>query len=486
MNLIEYPTVRWARDLPDHPAIIVDGSVISYAELEARIVVCARLLRTHGVQTGDRVVLCAANSLEWVIIAHALPRIGAVLVPLSTRLLPDEIDRAEQILTPRLVIADSGRFSLWNDAVLIADFAQKNSEVDEAPIPAEVDSESLHTIVSTSGTGGEAKGVCLSFQNHLASALGSALNLGVDPNDRWLLNLPLHHIGGLSIILRAAVYGTAVVIHDRFDARAAWKAIDEDRVTQLSLVVTTLRRLLDALPDRYSPPHLRSVMVGGGPVPTSIIDEARDRSFPILPTYGMTETASQIATLSPYASDAKRHTAGHPLPLAEVVIIAEDGTPAAAGAEGRILVRGPMIAQGYWVGDESVEPLIGRDGWFATTDIGSFDDDGCLLVHGRIDNVIISGGEKIHAEEIESALCQHDTVTRAVVLGVPDDQWGERPTAFVELRPNCAYDPEELMEYLKLHLQPHKLPARIEVLSELPTLPTGKPDRAAIAAHANR
>lgn len=480
VNAIEYPTVRWARELPDHPAVIVDHSPVSYRNLEELIASSAGLLREREVVPGDRVIVCGSNSLEWVVVAHALARLGAVHVPISSRILKTHTDEYQRIYSPRLIISDQASSNLWDHAILIAEFMTRDAEPPRSQTPSEIDPESLHSIVQTSGSEGQPKGVCLSFRNHLSNALGSALNLGVRPDDRWLLNLPLDRIGGIATMIRAAIYGITVVVHDHFNASEVWRSLDEDRVTQLSFVATTLRRVLDAAPGRRCPTHVRSVMVGGGPVPTYLIDEARGRGFPILPTYGLTETSSQIATLSPVASESKQHSAGFPLALAELEIRDDSGATVAAGTEGRIHVRGPMVSEGYWGKDGRVVNILDHDGWFATNDIGSFDHEGYLLVHGRADNVIISGGEKIHAEEIENALTQHPSVARAVVVGIDDDEWGQSPVGFVELAPDRHADRNQLLDYLAERLPRYKLPRRIEILEKIPTLPSGKPDRQSI------
>ncbi|HWO58145.1 MAG TPA: o-succinylbenzoate--CoA ligase [bacterium] len=477
MTTIEYPTIRWARAIPDHPAVITAGLVVTYRRLEALIGSAVGTLRQHGVGPGDRVVVCGVNSLDWIVTAHALMRLGATLIAARTQLLPTEARALMERFHPRLVLCDPALQDRWPSSWPLTVISQPSSASD---VPAEIDPDSLCTIVFTSGSGGEPKGIGLTFRNHLAGALASALNLGVQPDDRWLLNLPAFHIGGLAIILRAAIYGTTVVVHDRFDPAATWRAIREDRVTQLSLVATTLRRLLDVEPESRCPGWVRSALVGGGPAPSALLDSARDRGFPVLPTYGMTETASQIATLAPWAPPAKRHTAGMALPLAEIAIRDEHGQAVAAECEGQIHLRGPMVASAYFDRAGAARPLAGADGWMPTRDVGSLDQDGYLTVHGRIDQVIISGGEKIHAEEIENVLAEMATVIRAAVVGVPDAEWGEAPAAMIERVPGSADSVEDVRAFLAVRLPRFKLPRIIEFVDGLPTLPSGKPDRQAL------
>jgi O-succinylbenzoic acid--CoA ligase len=479
VNPIEYPTVRWARELPDHPAVIVGGRVVPYSEFENLIDAAAVWLREQGVSLGDRVIVSSGNSLEWIIVAHALARLGAVLVPLSTRTISIQVSQYRLTYTPKLILVDTGGASTWPSSIPISRCVSDPAR-DVTSIPTDIDPDRLFSIVQTSGSEGEPKGVCLTYRHHLASAFASALNLGVQPDDRWLLNLPLDRIGGLAIVMRAAIYGTSVVVHDRFDATATWQSLRHDRITQLSLVATTLRRLLDSAPDQMCPAHVRTVMVGGGPVSVSLIDEARERGFPILPTYGLTETSSQIATLSPVAPESKRYTAGTSLALSAIEIRDDEGRALPCGSEGRIHVRGPMVSGSYWSSDGQLKDILGTEGWFRTNDLGSLDADEYLTVHGRIDNVIISGGEKIHAEEVEGVLALVDAVDQSLVIGIDDPEWGQSPMAFVVLKPDRLVNETQIRTFLSERLPNHKIPRRIMFIGQIPTLPSGKPDRQAL------
>lgn len=479
VNPIEYPTVRWSRELPDHPAVIVGGRVVPYSEFENVIRAAAVWLRGQKVTLGDRVIVSAANSLEWIIVAHALVRLGAVLVPLSTSTISNQVSQFRLTYSPKLILVDSGTASNWEGAIPIFR-CTSDLPSDFTSIPSDIDPDRLFSVVQTSGSEGEPKGVCLAYRHHLASAFASALNLGVQPDDRWLLNLPLDRIGGLAIVMRAAIYGTTVVVHNRFDADAVWQSMREDRITQLSLVATTLRRLLVAAPDEMCPTHVRTVMVGGGPVPTALIDEARERGFPVLPTYGLTETSSQIATLAPSAPESKRHTAGTPLALAEIEIRDDANSAVAAGSEGRIHVRGPMVSESYWNVDGTQTASLDVKGWLRTNDIGMLDAEGCLTVCGRVDNVITSGGEKIHAEEIESTLALCNAIDQSLVIGIDDPDWGQSLLACIVMKPGHQLDESGLRSFLSDHLPKYKIPRRIAFADQIPILPSGKPDRQAL------
>jgi O-succinylbenzoic acid--CoA ligase len=306
------------------------------------------------------------------------------------------------------------------------------------------------TILFTSGTTGEARPVVLTPDNHAASAIASAWNLGVAPDDRWLCVLPVHHIGGLAILLRSVIYGTTVVLHEDFDAEAAVAAIASGEVTLASLVPTMLRRMRAA--GLSGPGRLRAILLGGGPVPRDLLEWAVEIGLPVLQTYGMTETASQVATLR--AGEAVTHhgSAGRPLLGVELSI---------AGG-GEILVRGPMVARG----------AVADDGWLHTGDAGHLDEDGFLHVEGRIDDVIVTGGENVGAGEVEDVLLSHPAVADAAVAGRPDREWGAAVTAWVVL---ATHVPDvELASHCRGRLAGHKVPKAFVRMEELPRNAAGK------------
>jgi len=483
MGRLTYPTIRHAARQPDHPAVIDGGLTLTYGELELRVQSAARNLLSLGVRPLDRVAVAGVNSLAWVVLAHAIPRIGAILAPINPQLNPQEAVLYMERIAPALVLVDdiaggSPAHAGWPGCpvVPLLEVTAERSVVGTAELREEITPDDLHTIIPTSGTTGTPKGVCLTMQNHLAGALASALNLGIDPQDRWLANLPFHHVGGIAIIMRAAFYGTTIVIQNQFAAEAVIEAIPRDRITQLSLVGTMLARLLDAIGNRPFPHSVRSVLVGGGPVSRSLVSEARARGLPVLPTYGLTETASQVATLSPGAAMEKLHTTGRPLAMCEVEIRDEAGQPLAAGCDGTICVRGPMVSSGYWTAPDHIEP-IGHDGWFVTSDVGTLDTEGFLVVRGRRDGVIITGGEKVFPEEVEAILEQVDGVARAAVFAVHDRAWGQRVVALVEVAPDAAFDPDALRAHLERRLAHYKIPKTIMRVDRLPLTATGKIDR---------
>jgi O-succinylbenzoic acid--CoA ligase len=286
--------------------------------------------------------------------------------------------------------------------------------------------------------------------------------------------LPLFHVGGLSILLRGAIYGIPVVLHERFDPVAVNAAIDSEGVTIISVVATTLQRMLDARGNTPYPPHFRCALLGGGPAPQPLLERCAALGVPVVQTYGLTESASQAVTLSPADALRKLGSAGQPL-LPVGLRIDVDGREAAPGEVGEILLRGPTITVGYSGHPEATAEAI-RDGWLHTGDMGHRDAEGYLYVADRRSDLIISGGENIYPAEVEAALLAHPAVAEAGVVGLPDAQWGQVPVAAIVLRSPAAES--DILAALRAHLAAYKLPRRIIVLSELPRTASGKLQRA--------
>ncbi|WP_460039693.1 o-succinylbenzoate--CoA ligase [Thermaerobacter litoralis] len=296
-----------------------------------------------------------------------------------------------------------------------------------------IDLAAPHCIIYTSGTTGRPKGAVLTYGNHFWSAVQSALNLGLHRDDRWLCCVPLFHVSGLSIVFRSVIYGIPMVLHPRFDPAAVNGSIERDRVTVISVVATMLQRMLDERGPRPYPDHLRCVLLGGGPAPRPLLEACAARGIPVVQTYGMTETASQFATLAPADALRKLGSAGKPLFFNRLRIVDERGRDLPPRQVGEIVVQGPTVSPGYHHRPDATARAW-RDGWFHTGDLGYVDEEGYLYVADRRHDLIISGGENVYPAEIESVLMAHPAVEEAGVVGVPDPEWGQVPVAVVRLR----------------------------------------------------
>jgi len=413
--------IRAAAMRPQRLALISSGERLTYAELEARARRAAGALVQRGIGPGDRVALALPAGSSFCAALHGCALVGAVAVPIDPRLARAE--RQDRLRGVSLVV---------------------QAALDGPPLRRVRDAhaDEVATLMYTSGTTASPKPVPLSYRNWLASALGSAAALGLDPDERWLCPLPLAHVGGLSVLMRSAVYGTTAVLHERFDAAAAAAVLSDprDRITLVSVVATMLERLLVAGLRR--PPTLRWALLGGGPIPEGLVARARDAGVPIAPTYGMTEACSQIATF------------GWPLPEAEVAI-----SPA-----GEVLVRGPTVSRA----------ALAADGWLHTGDLGALDERGKLTLTGRVSELIVSGGENVAPVEVEEVLRSHPKVADAAVFGRPDSEWGEVVVAAIVPRDGVAVDAEELGCHCGKRLARFKIPKKFELVETLPRTASGK------------
>ena len=397
----------------------------------------AGALAREGLIPGDRVATTLGPGIDFVSLLHATTRLGIAIVPLS----------------PALASSEQERLAGLAGAALIGDSLLEPGAPPE--IPPTIDPDAVHSVIFTSGTTAEPRPVELTNANHAASAAASAWNLGVAPDDRWLCVLPLFHVGGLSILLRSVIYGTAAVVHDGFDADRVVGELVDGQITLASLVPTMLRRLRDSGLTRA--PGLRAILLGGGPIPADLLDWARDTGLPVAPTYGMTETCSQVATADPIQA-LKGIRGARPLQGADIRI----------AADGEILVRGEMVSAG----------AVAADGWLHTGDLGTL-EDGALQVTGRLKDVIVSGGENVSPAEVEEALLRHPAVADAGVVGSPDPEWGEAVTAFV-----VAWEvtEEELIGHCREQLAPFKVPKEVEFVASLPRNAAGKLLRSVLRA----
>jgi O-succinylbenzoic acid--CoA ligase len=430
---------------PERGALVYGAKAWSFAELNALVDGAAARL---DVQEGQRVGIRASNSAGFVVAVHALMRRGAVLVPINTRLSEPEVQWQLEDASVARVLGDDD----------LARLVQTTPPA-EATINRAFDLQAWHSIVYTSGTSGRPKGAILTYGNHWWSAIASALNLGLRPDETWLACLPLFHVGGLSILLRSVICGITAVVQPRFDAAEVNRAIDAHGVSIISVVSTMLDRMLAERDTRPYPASLRCVLLGGGPAPAPLLERAAAMSVPVVQTYGLTETASQVVTLAPEDALRKLGSAGKPLMGSEVRI----------GSDGEISVRGPSVSPGY----VNHPP---RDGWLHTGDLGTLDAEGYLYVLDRRDDLIVSGGENVYPAEVEAALMSHPAVGEAGVIGAPDAEWGRRVTGVVVLREGVTAtpSPDELIAFCRERLAGYKVPRHIEFRSALPRNAAGK------------
>jgi o-succinylbenzoate---CoA ligase len=445
---VEAWLARAARTAPATVAVQTPQAQLTYSELWEAAGHGVAALQERGARPGERVAIALPARIDFVVALHACLLLGAIAVPVDLRLTP--VERARTMARARVVV----------DRPLLSAVAD-GPEAQPARALHELDD--VCAIVHTSGTTSTPRPVELTYGNFLWSALGSGVALGVDPRERWLCALPLAHVGGLSILLRSAIYATTAVVHERFDTQRALVALQEQEITLVSLVATTLARLLDA--GLHEPPALRHALTGGGPVPDSLVRRARRAGVPVVSTYGLTEACSQVST------------GGPPLFCTRVRIA--EATPARSGepTAGEILVAGPTVAPA----------APAADGWLHTGDLGRLDADGFLRVSGRAADTIVSGGENVAPSEVEAVLESHPDVLEAAVVARSDDRWGEAVSAIVVLRepappgqgmpasPPAGVVEAELRAHCAERLAAFKVPKTVSLrIAPLPRTRSGK------------
>jgi O-succinylbenzoic acid--CoA ligase len=482
---VESPLAIQARRRPGRPAIEWRGRPIPYAELDGRVRALALRLRTAGVAPGDRIAVVHRNEPLVAELLHAAIALEAVLVPLDPRLTAEELRERFEDMRPRIAVAGDDLAGIAREAArdLLAIRVHAHHELaalEPAPgaLATHLDSAQDRLLLFTSGTTGRAKAVRLAWENLQASAMASAERLGSREDDRWLACLPLHHIGGLSILVRSAIHGSTAVLHERFDADRVLHALARERIHLVSLVPTQLRRLLEPADPAAArldaaPPALRVVLLGGGPIPPDLVARCLERRIPVSPTYGLTEAASQVTTLAPEELALAPGSAGRPLAGTRVRIVDDTGRDLPANEPGEILVHGPQVMRGYLDRpDETARALAG--GWLHTGDIGFLDARGDLHIHDRRSDLIVTGGENVYPAEVEAALLAHPDVAEACAVARPDPEWGQAVHVVIVSRVGSRPSLESLRESARARIAGFKLPRSVSYADALPRTAAGK------------
>ncbi len=480
---------------PDRPALVdaTSGRRETYAEVDDAVEECAARLAALGVGVGSHLGAVVSRRPAAVYAAHAAMRVGATLVPLSAKLTPAEVSpRAEQADLD-LLLCEAGTEEAASAADVptysIDDHSDWTETTDTGGEPPNLLGASPSTfdipewelddplvMLYTSGTTGQPKLVVLTAKNVLASAGASAFRLGHNANDRWCSPLSPASMGGLAPVYRCAVYGTELVLAPT-DPGPLARALGKHAVTGVSLVPVLLKRLLDTadLPER-----LRMVLLGGAPAPESLVERCAERGVPVAPTYGATETASQIATAQPSEAAANPGTVGRPLFMTDVSVVDDRGRPVERGETGELVVGGPTVTPGYY-GDPAATAEAFSPHGFRTGDLGYRDDGGRLYIVGRRSERIITGGETVDPAEVAAAVRSLPGVADAAVVGLPDEEFGERVAALVEPAGD-GVTPGALRDALRDRLAGYKLP-RTVAAGTIPRTESGTVDRAAVREH---
>lgn len=434
----------------------------TFKQLYERAKQVAEQLITYHLKAGDRVAILAASTPDLLHVIYGCMHAQIEIVFLNTRLSSYELDYQIQDAEVSLVLADEQHLQRVENHRVLSFKALFESKGTASTFATEWSEQQTISIMYTSGTTGFPKGVRQTVQNHSSSAISSALNLGLTDKDIWLCCVPIFHISGFSILMRSLLYGMEVRLYEKFDAEKCALEMVQGEVTKFSGVATMLEQILTYMEQHNLKAHMNftTALIGGGPVPVRYLERAMQLNIPVSQTYGMTETASQTATLSNEDAMKKLGSAGKPLFFNQIRI--KNATK--PGEEGEICIRGPHVTTGY-IG-RFKDRVVTEDGWLMTGDIGYLDEDGYLYVIDRRADLIISGGENIYPAEIENVLMAHQAIKEAGICGIEDKTWGQVPIAFVVLKQQMTE--EELMDFCKERLASYKLPKQIHFVNELP------------------
>jgi long-chain acyl-CoA synthetase len=496
-----------ARADPGRVALIFDDRSYSYAELDARIEPAANALAARGVRRGDRVAVMLQNSLEFVEVYYGALRLGAIVVPVNAMYKHHEVEHILRDSEPRAAVIDA---TLWPQAAeafaaVPVETVALAGEPAPAPrgtlawselvraaprrTPGPVDQDDVAVIIYTSGTTGKPKGAMHSHHTLLMNCRQSSAmrRRKFTAADRALTPLPLAHLyamqSGLNGMFRV---GGSLVLMRRFDATGMLASVTRHRATFMTGAPPMFIRWM-AMPElrTFDLSSLRIVTCGAAPLAATVLHEFKAATgVAISESYGLTEAGPTTHSNSNGPVD-KIGSVGPPAPEVESRLIGPDGEDAAPGQAGEIAVRSPSLMLGYWRNPRATADAI-RDGWLYTGDVATVDSDGYYTIVDRLKDMISAGGYKIWPREIEDMLATHPGVSEVAVVGMPDADLGERPAAFVVARSGAALTSDDLSAFAKANLAVYKLPARIEIVDDLPRLTTGKVLRRDLRERARR
>jgi O-succinylbenzoic acid--CoA ligase len=456
---------------PHWIALVIGDEEVTFAALGAKVTRAIGWLTEQGVipGSGKPVTLVGRSDLGTLVILYALMEMGRPVALVHPRLTEPERARVVALVAPELALGDDAPARL--DAFTPQRHPSRTIPASRTAADAE-DPESCLAILFTSGTTGDPKGVMLSRRAFTASARASEQNLGFEEDDRWLLGLPIAHVGGLSILIRCLIARRTVVVPtevaagQRLPAIGLVRAIADARVTLLSLVPTQLEWLLGHEPPWTPPPRLRAVLLGGAAARPSLLERAHQRGVPVLTTYGLTEACSQVTTEAYGAPRGLSESRGAGAPMADTEVRIIDGV---------VSVRGPTLFSGYLAENGLSDPRD-ADGFFQTEDLGRWDANGQLHVIGRRSDTIITGGENVYPAEVEAILETCPGVAAVCVFGVADDTWGQIVAAAI-VRSETGYTEAAFAAFVAAHLAPHRRPRRMALVTALAVTAAGKLDR---------
>ncbi|WP_354697665.1 Long-chain-fatty-acid--CoA ligase [Paraconexibacter sp. AEG42_29] len=469
------PEARAAAD-PAAPAVQDDNTELDNAGLLDRVNRAAAALQRRGIGAGDVVAVILPNRAELIITLFATWRLGAAVNPVNPTLTGPEMQYQLDDAGSKVVVADGA--AVEGQLMAVEELSEDVGDTVLPDMPTTLDSLSL--LIYTSGTTGKPKGVMLDQSNLMAMCQSAGAAFHISPADHSLLILPLFHANGIVAgTLTPLLAGGRVTVASRFSPKTFFGLVEKAQPTYFS-AVPAIYAMLTTLPEAETAntESLRFVVCGAAPAPVELIERVESQfGVVLIEGYGLSE-GTCASTINPIEGVRKPGTVGPAMPGQEVRLMDPDGGFVdEVGERGEVVIRGPVVMQGYLNKPEETAKTIDKDGWLHTGDVGTFDEDGYLKIVDRIKDMIIRGGENIYPKEIESTIYTHPEILEAAVIGRPDDVLGEVVVAYVSLRPDATVTVDELHQLCKDNLAKYKLPVLIEVLDEIPKNPVGKIDK---------
>ncbi len=468
---------------------------LTFAELNARCNRLANALLEAGIEPGERVGLLLMNSAEFMEAYFALAKVGAVVVPLNWRLVPDEL---------AFILKDSGTRRLIFDSEFVDAAATLHARGDDTdvrhwlqvapdaevghfaesyqafrdagaagePEPRGADDDMLY-IMYTSGTTGLPKGVVHTHDSAIWAVITIAASVDYQDGDRYLAALPMFHVGALTPLAVNVYKGATSVVMRSFDPELAWSLIERERINTGLMVPAMLNFMLQSGdPEQRAHQTVRWIMTGAAPVPPALTRRYADLGIGVLQVYGLTESCGPACVMDAESALARPESTGKAFFHTEVQVVDPQGKPCATGEAGEVVVRGRHVMREYWNRPDATAETI-RNGWLHTGDVAVMDADGFVAIQDRIKDMIISGGENVYPAEIESVLASHPQIVEAAVIGQDSEKWGESPLAIVVSTADGLTE-ADVMAHCEGKLARYKRPQRVVFVKEIPRNPSGK------------
>ncbi len=465
-------------------AILFEDRAYRFSEVDEEIRKRAAWLQKKGVRKGDRIALQLPKGMEFIFLHLAVLSTGAILLPLNPDYSPEEIAYYLSDSGSTHFITDTARFKRNGNALeemkgleihLLGGEWEEGGVNDPRIYPAQDDDVAM--LIYTSGTTGKPKGAMITHRNLVTNMRALKEVWKWTDQDILLHVLPLFHVHGLCVALHGGIHaGSTIIMHEKFDPKRTWETIGKERCSLLMAVPTIYHRLLNEWkPLKPDLSTMRLFISGSAPLSENLFHQFEEATgFRILERYGMTE-AGMITSNSLAPSGRIPKSVGYPLPGGKLRTVDDKGNDVRSGEVGEVWIKGNNVFNGYWQMEEKTRESF-EDGWFKTGDLGYQDpgDDLRLYLVGRAKELIITGGYNVYPKEVESVLERHGAVHEAAVIGLPDEDYGERVTAVVVKKGHCELSSEELIGFCKEHLVGYKCPKEVRVVDKLPRNAMGK------------